>query len=419
MKLPSMSQYLSPTMKYRCKSILYTIERPFKNLTVRARVLQIWRLSLSVLVMTLVLVQLIGPFLNPTKIYLARLECSHVDLSKGLFNTLRDSVSTNSEDLSGQLGPGLTASEIKLLSAYAMKQVEDAPQFILSNLLNWCFGTYNNHSLTDQHYHENRITSMQCTSKDFNYNFDYRGELSSVGLQIILSYAYKLETTLTSPNDQYTPDHKYFSTIQKRQSLNKLATSLLLLGVCLQFVLLVSALVMYSHRGSARDDKNVNINFRSFLSSIAIGSFTCLATAIITLLVMYANISQDVKNELSQFGLSVHLGPVFFKVGWVILSASCLLAFLWAFPTWCGAPTRKTENPEKTNEKPTQLLFPSDEHSYRDSLGTSVDISLDERLQYQYPTVPVVTTTLPSYSKGFEDNDYSLIENRKNSRSLV
>ncbi|GAV26840.1 hypothetical protein PMKS-000296 [Pichia membranifaciens] len=87
------------------------------------------------------------------------------------------------------------------MAEYIETQIKDTPEGIRSGLFNWCSVSYDTPDLDyldesdfgdlvleDEHHPENMTIS--CEAYDKHYVFDYRGELSDIGLNIILAYAY-------------------------------------------------------------------------------------------------------------------------------------------------------------------------------------------------------------------------------------
>lgn len=324
---------LSRTKFYICK--------PFVNLTPAARVLQLTRLLTSISVILFTIILIIGPNITP-RVYIIRLDCSHVDVSHGLFAALRSSADSNQNSLDSN-GSGLTASEIEILSEYTQSRVSNAPQYILSGLSNWCFGNYNTTYTVDRFgkTRQNRkILFNRCTSRDPNYVFDYRGELSTIGLNIILAYAYEDTQAMSNSTGSYVPDGPYSESVARRRDINKTLPGLLLFSLSLHAIMLVAALGLYGNRVFDKDDHRFHPASRQLMAIGALAAFATTAVVISIVTGTYTSIRHAIGTELGDFGLSSHFGSVWFTIAWFDVVLSLISAASWGGPIWCGAPDK-------------------------------------------------------------------------------
>ncbi|GME90099.1 unnamed protein product [Ambrosiozyma monospora] len=323
------------------KNIAFILEKPFVNLTPRARVLQSLRLGTSFLTLVGLLLLYFLPYMTHN-VFVAKLDCSHADVSNGLFSSLSSSVNSD-----GEISSGLTTSEIELLVDYVENEVKTAPQVITSNLRNWCFGSYNSTETYD-HYQESFTQSrimnyhMQCTKTDSNYVFDYRGELSTIGLNILLSYAYSTSDVssdrqaITSSTKLYSPDAEYSAILKLRKSLNQSVFFMIVGGITVHGFMLLMGIIYYGNRGLKKDDQSMPNYIKQLYGYLASFTFLTILGAIVIQTYIITTVKSDVKSQLGSFGLSVHRGGIWFSIGWVVSFLSFVSAVSWGGPVWCG-----------------------------------------------------------------------------------
>ncbi|ODV94442.1 hypothetical protein PACTADRAFT_18142 [Pachysolen tannophilus NRRL Y-2460] len=318
--------------------ITFILSKPFLNLTTRARALLITRLATSLLVVIFTII-ILGGTLQKKGLYVNRLDFFHVDVADGLFDVLRNHVDSNTHSLSEDYGPGLTASEIDLLSSYTEEQVQNCPQYIKSNIYNWCFGNYN---LTGEDSTPDKTANTEyCTGRDTNYVFDYRGELKTVGLDIILAYAYDDSSISSlSSDDDYVPDPTYLAKLDRRREWTKTTPRLLYFASVTQFCIMILALFMYGSRGYYKDDNRAPIAIRQILAILSTVTFFTVAIAISIMTTLSSDIRADVKSELGNFGISSHFGTAWFTLAWFEVVIALINASLWGIPIWCGTPNK-------------------------------------------------------------------------------
>ncbi|OWB59799.1 hypothetical protein B5S29_g663 [[Candida] boidinii] len=330
--------------------LFFELKKPFVNLTPRAKILQRVRF-LSLFTSIILVICLTGVQFASHNLYVARLDCTHVDVSNGLFKALKSSVNSKlkSNDDSNRAvdSSDLTASEILILSKYTEEQVQNAPQFIYSNLMNWCFGSYESNLKQEgdsysEEENDKKITFLQCTKKDNHYVFDYRGELSTIGLNIILSYAYGTtdssssdEEAITS-NSEYIPDKDYLTVLNIRRKLMSAVPSMFFFSIAINTVMIILGLVYYGNRGFAKDDHSMPGFIKHIFGVLSLVSFGLVLVAVTLTTAMTTNIRSTVKKELGDFGLSVHLGADWFSVAWVAVAVSTIAFLSWGGSFWCG-----------------------------------------------------------------------------------
>ncbi|VEU24356.1 DEKNAAC105487 [Brettanomyces naardenensis] len=317
---------------------------PFLNLTPRARMLQIGRLGTSLLIVTLIFVLYYAPMIN-THFYLARLDCSHVDVSNGIFSALESSM--NGPQSYNGSSNFLTTSEIHILADYVREQVSTAAQFIHSDLMGWCYGTYS----SVEAYNSETSTfillskgdsSMHCSGTSVNYVFDYRQQLNEAGLNIILSYAYPQ----TQQNAPGTSDPQYTKSLIQRREKNASVIYTMAVAAALHATMLIAGIMYYGQRGFHKDDRSMPPLPKHIFGVTAILAFALLFVAVMINISLIQEIRREVGSELGSFGLLVHIGGAWLAVFWVAVGLSFTCIFLWGGPTWCAPPQTSLDTEE-------------------------------------------------------------------------
>ncbi|KAG5416688.1 ECM7 [Candida metapsilosis] len=313
------------------------------------------RLISSCTAIVMISIMLIGPIIVKS-FYITRVNCSHLDVSRGLYNSLKSSVGAAPSVLgvgSGDyvpMGTSLTSSDIQLLADYAEQSVGSSPQYCLTSLWHFCAGNYDTYLAngTDGvqivQIRNNRMTCMD----NKGIAFDYRTQLLAVGLESILAYAY--QTRLVK-------DGTYERHIDERENRFKMAINAMIFTVCVQVVILFALLVIYSNRGPTKDLSripNIVLHVISILSVMGFCS-SIIESAMITNLIQLTK--SEVKSGLGDFGVSFTSGPAWMTFMW-LSSAFCILSMAsWALPMWCANPP--DENRHNLDES---LLINLDRH---------------------------------------------------------
>lgn len=317
-------------MKLKLKDATVSLRNMVANMDTKSRATQAIRMSSALLTIVLIIALLGGAYNRPGSVYVVRLDTSKIDVSKGLFTALRDDFSHN-ELLDDQFGAGLTSSEILVLSDYAQKQVENAPDYITSSLYSWCH-TYYEYKIVGNYLTSNDYSlkiansTSKCSAPVHSYFFDYRSLLSQSSFEIILEYAY----------GDTGNNHQYYQYLKTRQRVAFSAPGLLIFTAVSQFALLGLLIAYYKFKGNGTDIPKLIAHISSGLS---LASFITCAVASIALTVIYLQFKTDIHRELSAFGFSLHLGTTFFALLWVIFCAALFSMVSWAGPTWCAPPS--------------------------------------------------------------------------------
>lgn len=319
------------------KNFAYNIQLPFRNLTKQSRALQIFRLFTSIGALLFIIFSLVGPLLS-TNVYIARINCAHLDVSYGLYKSLRNSVSLTPSILDDSstnefpVDSSLTNSEISILTEYAESQVATAPQYIITSLWSWCYGNYNTTEIKDGHGHT-RLTrhddSLVCSKGQSGYVFDYRAELKSIGLSSILAYAFQSNNA---------DDKSYAQLVHGRHNKYKVIAPILVFGGATQFLILVFSLILYSNRGSEKDLSKIPSFLLVILSVIAISSFLGVAVGVGLITRLITVIRDEISTTLGDFGVNLHLGNIWFSLIWLSFSFTLMAMISWVFPLWCANP---------------------------------------------------------------------------------
>lgn len=318
-------------------SLRYKVLVPFRGLLTPSRVLQAVRLVASAASLMFILFTLVSPLIT-TKAYMAQINCAHLDVSYGLYKSLRNSVSLTPAvvDDSDSVFPvdlSLTNSEISILTQYAQEQVSLAPQYTMTSLWTWCYGNYNTTETVDKHGNIRYIRhddTLVCLEQPRNYVLDYLNELYDIGLGAILAYAFK--------STKYA-DENYSRTLESRTRLYRLMTPALYFGAASQFVIIVFALVLYSNRKQAPDLSKVPVFLLNIMALMTVASFTSVAVAAGLVTRLLVVVRGELQGSLGDFGVSLSLGLLWFTLLWMSFGLTLLVMVAWAFPLWCANPS--------------------------------------------------------------------------------
>ncbi|EDK47620.1 hypothetical protein LELG_05801 [Lodderomyces elongisporus NRRL YB-4239] len=321
------------------KYLISRVAKSLKNLSKLERFLLFVRLASLCSAFVFGLVALIGPVFN-NGLYMTRINTAHLEVSNGLYNSLRNSVSSASSILGetdsgyAPMGDSLTNSEIKLLTDYAEAQVAGAPQYCTSTLWTWCIGDYDTYNVIGRNgkvVQKKKNEVLTCTKKT-HYTLDYRLQLEAMGLESILAYAYETQVLKNSQYDQ---------AIDKRTNRLTLALNGVIFLCCAELVLLFSTLVIYSNRGNERDLSkipNVVLHALAVVSVMACLSSIIGSSVITNLLLITKN---EVSQKLDDFGVRFERGATWFTLLWFSTVCSIISMFSWGLPMWCANPPQE------------------------------------------------------------------------------
>lgn len=338
---------------------------PFTNLSKPSRTLQLVRLVSSFLALLFIIFTLTVP-LADNSVYIARVDCAHLDVSYGLYKSLRNSVSLtptfldDSDSYAFPVDSSLTNSEIAILTEYAESQVADAPQYITTGLWSWCYGNYNITKYTDKQGKVHSIRNNDvtvCLHVPSAYVFDYRQELELLGLGSILAYAFQ-----TRKYD----DANYARLVKTRHREFRMVTPLLIYGAATQLAIIIFTLVLYANRGKEQDLSSVPRFLLNIMSALTLASFLGIAVSAGMVTQLLTSIKLEIKKTLSDFGISLHLGNVWYSLLWLGVSFSTLAMLSWVLPIWCANPPDDEYEDEESYNNDTFASFTSNRHNHTD-----------------------------------------------------
>lgn len=325
---------------------------PFQDLNALERLVQSIRLLSSILIVIFGLVITTVPYYRPQSISIGRLNTLKANIAKGVFTVLRENIESNgSTDINN--GVGLTTSEILVLTSYTFEEVHDIPAYILVTLYGSCDAEYNSDSNDEDEDEEdkddddnttydysssssnaldtknNTKLEYDCMYQGPDYLFDYRTALASVGLDIVLEYAYgsnsKKQNNGKSPYDFY---------IQSLSTLKQHVLKLFFAVLGIQTIFIFLSLWYYYIKGRRLNEfpEKFLLHLLSFLSL-----FVFVAGTISVTCLLYINYSMQRKitKELEAFGFSYHVGVAWATcmIFWAFFSSvSCLV---WSGLEWC------------------------------------------------------------------------------------
>lgn len=326
------------------------MKRPFVNLNNRAKILFALRFFSS-LILFITLATLLSTKFRGNYMYIARIDCKRQDLANGLFSALQ----TNFK-ISNTL---VTTSEIKLLAQYTENKVRDTPEVIYAHLEYSCykqFDTISGFSFNGYEYdfdesdndgdynnQKNNTHTITCEIPSSHYTLDYRKELSQIGLNIILAYAYDADFSFVnqqnrfSNNVVYKPSIGYENSMVQRRKQSKICLAFLKISLALNALMTVGCVVYYGLRPDGeKDDSGYSFLWKNIVAGFSSFLFISVLTASLPMLILVVQMQKSVKAELSSFGIKLKLGPAWFGVLWFSLGLSFLLFLFWGGVIWCN-----------------------------------------------------------------------------------
>lgn len=334
-------------MFYRCiKNFKKKTILPFENLTREQLALGIIRFCSSFLAFAFTIVTLVATIFT-ANMYIARINCGHLEVAEGLYKSLRSSVTDNhSMAVNGviPIDSSLTNSEIVILTEYALSQVASAPQFIVMSLWQWCYGYYNETKTLgdgdEVHYKiENQV--VHCSNAQSEFVFNYRGVLESIGLKAILAYGYQTSEF---------HDKEYIHKLKERMKRYKLVFPGVLFSACAHFVVLVLGYILYSNRGREKDLNSLPKILLHAASLFVLAAFLSSLTSCILITSLLKKVQREILDSLGSFGISLSFGKKFFSLLWVAFFFNTLAMSAWVFPIWC-------DNPEVNDDEEYNILL--------------------------------------------------------------
>lgn len=270
--------------------------------------------------------------------YVMRINCGRLDVGQGLFSSLEASLDNNyfggSTDLMA-IGTSMSDSEVDILVDYISSKVSSAPQYFDLGERKWCFATVandGNYTYLDELLYKSPLT-ITCQKYTAFKLFDYKAVLNDNNLGVIIAYA-------------FDGDHKYSDyskEVRRRSKILRTVTIIIGVQIPLHLILLVSGLLAYSGRGSAR---NLHMVPKRTLNAIAAISLVAGLTVTIATVVMVQTMvvmKAEVHSHLKSYGISLNLGVLYFTLHWFVVGCSAFCMIVWAFPLWCGNPAEPVQ----------------------------------------------------------------------------
>ncbi|OBA22304.1 hypothetical protein METBIDRAFT_39711, partial [Metschnikowia bicuspidata var. bicuspidata NRRL YB-4993] len=311
--------------------LLGTAARPFRGLTPAQKRLLLLRIGSS-LVAVCIAVVLYALRSYPSSLYVARINCSQLDVAAGLYQSLRSLMTETiiSKGSGSNVLPidlALTDSEVSILTQYAQTQVLNAPQAIVLGAQDWCTVNY----ATDFAGRLRDYSNMSTTCYEYgSLNFyDYRTLLLQNQLEIILAYAYESEDVQSAA---------YKERIQERSARYDVMRIMYAVQLALQVVLLAAGVFIYGTRGGAPDLAHTSA---VTLNAVALVALTAGSTMIVSTAIVLADLAAmraEIRRGLGDFGILMSVGPVFLALAAAALAVASLGMLAWIVPLWCANP---------------------------------------------------------------------------------
>lgn len=331
-------------------NVKYYSQVPFVNLSTRAKVIFAFRLF-SLMVSVVMGVMLLTS--NSSHFPILVLNCKHSDLATGLYDALKKT-STEQNNL-------MTTSEIKLLATYIEDHIKGTPQEIKSGINDWCAVTFNENNFfysggdmdgaiyelpNQDDTSDSHNVTVKCWDNVEGYTFDYRGQMSDIGLNIILAYAYSAnfeshENQISDSYYEYVPDKKYQKQLKSQSRITQQYSIMLTATLCFQGIMFLFTFVYYSLRGNQMDDEKISWIPKNIFALVSTLNLIMCYAAFLTIFLDMHNIQNQVKSQLSTFGITAKYGVSFVSLSVVWLCASMIVFALWAGPVWCNRTVKK------------------------------------------------------------------------------
>lgn len=304
---------------------LKTLENPFLNLTFKQKILltvRIW-FPLLALIFNIVLLCVKN---DPLSCYIARINCDHVDLAKGLSEILNGGTDVYSlvkpnVDLPFYVDLTSPQSELNIIRDFARHEVETAPQYFLLGYNQYCTVQYEtDYDLNKQLYLN---LSLSCQDYDEINPLDYITILNKNGFEAILTFAKIVQST---------PD-SFDRLLQLR---------VYRIVYIIEFVLLplsfLSSLYVYCCRQGKKDLSAIStwkLHIPLVLSVFAGVAEICSFS------IIFYNLGverQQIQKTLDKFGINMVYGQIFMGLMIAIFVLTTLAMVFWVIPMYCANP---------------------------------------------------------------------------------
>lgn len=283
----------------------------------------------------------VGPLTAPTTFQIARFGTRATDITKGLFDVLKEAVEVfGSTDVNN--GVGLTTSEIFILTEYTASQIRDVPQYIAITLYGRCdisFNTTLKHGPDGKTYEIRNSSVVEvCFKTGPNYVFDYREVLSQLGLDIILVYAYNQNLPAVLGNSS-----SYGGYMKNLQDRKVNMVYLIISVLALEAVIFILTLWYYTIKGKLINPLKERV-LTHIISLISFVVFVVGLTGVISLAWQALNVKNRISSELKAFGFSYGLGFTWFTCLWFFAFFILVSTLAWSGLEWCISDVQRPYN---------------------------------------------------------------------------
>lgn len=354
------------------------LTKPFSNLSHRARVILWLRLTTSFLALIFSIILLKAETINlPVSV----VNCESTKVAAALYDTLKKSSSAQNSFI--------TTSEIKLLASYIENQIEGTPEKLIQGLHNWCSMGYVsvgiNHEQLDQinqenlfqidtiHPHEN--VTINCHSSSHKDILDYRNQLSKIGLNIILAYAYDADFSKSDTKSQITyssnnsaNNEVYKRLLQKWKRIANKYETLVAISIGFEVFLLIGLLLYYSQKHPDNQHRSVfTLWIRNGFAVISTVNMLLAIAGVTYLFSLLSAFKNTVENELSSFGVSAERGTgyIVILIFWLCFTVGIFVEV--AGPIWFNPRIKKFESTAQKENKTVPKFQPICSSSPRDN----------------------------------------------------
>lgn len=322
--------------------------KPFRHLSSRAQVLFLLRFSVALMLLVLLSI-LMNPDHAPDRLYVARIDTSRKELGKGLFETLQSNMKSHDSLI--------TTAEIKLLAQYTEEEIDNISEVLFSHLEYSCYKDFTSAADDDDNddgleanlnakdAKPQLVEEQQyiCHEPDVDYVLDYRQELSTMGVNIILAYAYDANFIQESPNSGFTndkiykPSKEYTDKIESVRHHSKLVLIWFSTAIGLCTWMVMGTVIYYGFREEDEmDDSRYPLLWRHLVGILSLAICVLVVLGSISKFILTKMMQQTIHDELSKYGIKMSLGSAWFSLMWFAFGLSIVLLALWGGAVWCN-----------------------------------------------------------------------------------
>ncbi|SMN21973.1 similar to Saccharomyces cerevisiae YLR443W ECM7 Non-essential putative integral membrane protein with a role in calcium uptake [Maudiozyma saulgeensis] len=317
--------------------------QPYKNLTMFERWVFWVRILSMMFCIAFSITIVLGPLTLPDRLYMSRLNTYSSEITEGIFRALSDAMESGASSTVNN-GVGLTSAELYILTAYSSAQVSNVPQYITISLYGTCYTyyttiddsadglySYQDTKTTDSPSHSQRNSTviLECFKEGFDYVLDYREILTTLGLDIVLDYAYGETDSSGSMRTSAYEGYIRIMKLNKKQYL-----TLFIVVIFFQIIAFVFTFWYYSIKG-----RYINtVREKTLLHIITFLSFCVFVMGLVSLMdLVWLNYSfqKKIKGELMSFGFEYKLGLSYFVCLWMVVFLISISCMAWSGLEWC------------------------------------------------------------------------------------